>query len=110
MPTKPPFPDATYEMGARTFPSRVPILPESADELAICDQAWEGLRQFNKPFITAFGTHDPVTAGGDKPLQKYVPGAQGQNHTTIRGGHFTQDDNPEELSQIVLQFMADNPL
>ncbi len=105
-----PFADDTMIMGARTFPSRVPILPESAAELAICDQAWNGLKQFDKPFITAFGTDDPITAGSEKPLQKLIPGAQGQKHTTIRAGHFSQDDNPEELSQIVLQFMADNPL
>ena len=105
-----PFPDESYVMGARTFPLRVPILPESAAELAINDQAWAGLMTFERPFITAFSTHDPVTAGGDKPFKKYIPGAQGQKHTTLKGGHFVQDDNPIELSKITVQFMADNPL
>lgn len=105
-----PFPDESFAMGARVFPSRVPILPESADELAINDEAWEGLMDFNRPFLTSFSSGDPVTAGADKPLKKYIPGAQGQNHTTIGGGHFLQDDNPAELSEVILKFMADNPL
>ncbi|MEM7117588.1 MAG: haloalkane dehalogenase [Chloroflexota bacterium] len=105
-----PFPDESYAMGARMFPKRVPILPESAAELLINDKAWEGLMQFDKPFITAFATHDNVTKGGEKAFKKYVPGAQGQKHTIIKGGHFVQDDNAEELSAITLAFMADNPL
>ena len=105
-----PFPSEEYMVGGRMFPSLVPILPQSAEELAINDKAWEGLRKFEKPLITAYAKHDPVTAGGEIPLIKFVPGAKGQKHTKIKGGHFIQDDNPEELSAIVLQFMADNPI
>ncbi|MEM9775921.1 MAG: haloalkane dehalogenase, partial [Chloroflexota bacterium] len=105
-----PYPSEEYMMGSRMFPMLVPMLPESADELAINDQAWEGLMAFEKPFITAFATHDPITAGGEKPLQKYIPGAKGQKHTKLKGGHFIQDDNPEDLCAVILQFMIDNPL
>ena len=105
-----PFPSEEYMMGGRMFPSLVPILPHSADELAINDKAWEGLRTFDKPLITAYTKNDPVTAGGEMPFIKYVPGAKGQKHTKIDGGHFVQEDNPAELSEVVLQFMKDTPL
>ena len=84
--------------------------PHHADELAINDQAWQGLMAFDKPFITVAGTHDPFTKGFAKAIKKYVPGAAGQKHTELQGGHFIQDDNAEGLTAIVLQFMVDNPL
>ena len=105
-----PFPSEEHMMGGRMFPYLVPMLPHSAEELAINDKAWEGLRKFEKPLITAYATHDPVTAGADAVLQKFVPGAKGQKHTTLTGGHFIQDDNPEGLSSVVLEFMTDNPI
>jgi haloalkane dehalogenase len=34
--------------------------------------------QFRRPFVTCFSDSDPITAGGDKPMQKLIPGAAGQ--------------------------------
>jgi haloalkane dehalogenase len=40
-----------------------------------------------------------------------VPGAQGQNHTTIEGAsHFLQEQKGEELAEVIVKFMQDNPL
>ncbi len=105
-----PFPDESYKAGARQFPSLVPIFP---DDPAIPDnrKAWEVLRSFNKPFLTAFSDGDPVTRGGEKRFQEEVPGAKGQGHVTIRGaGHFLQEDKGEELAAAVLGFIQSNPL
>jgi haloalkane dehalogenase len=105
-----PFPTEEYKQGARQFPSLVPIFPDNA---AIPDNraAWEVLEAFEKPLITAFSDRDPVTAGGHKRFQESVPGAQGQNHTTIEGaGHFLQDDAPDTLTKTIIQFCQDNPL
>jgi haloalkane dehalogenase len=101
-----PFPDDTYKEGARIFPSLVPI---SADDPAAPAnrKAWEVFSTFEKPFLTAFSDHDPVTAGGDKVLQKLIPGAAGQAHTTIQGGgHFLQEDCGEEFARVVVDFIA----
>ena len=105
-----PFPTEEYKQGARQFPSLVPIFPDNA---AIPDNraAWEVLEAFEKPLITAFSDKDPVTAGGHKRFQESVPGAQGQNHTTVEGaGHFLQDDAPDTLTKTIIQFCQDNPL
>ncbi len=101
-----PFPDESYKECARIFPALVPIsLDDPASEAN--RRAWEALKQFDKPFLTAFSDGDPITRGGEKRFQKLVPGAAGQPHTTIEGaGHFLQEDKGPELAQVVLNFMA----
>ena len=68
---------------------------------------WTTLSRFDKPFVTSFSDADPVTAGGDSALQKFVKGARGQPHTTIAGGgHFLQEDRPAECAEVVLRVVA----
>lgn len=101
-----PFPDQSYVEGARIFPS---LVPTSADDPALPanKKAWEVLSKFEKPFLTTFSDGDPVTAGGDRNLQKRIPGAKGQPHTTIKdAGHFLQEDKGEELARVIVDFMA----
>jgi len=100
-----PFPDESYKEGARQFPMLVPISP--SDPAAPANrQAWENLRRYRKPFLTAFSDKDPITAGGEAVLQKLIPGCLGQPHTTIKNaGHFLQEDQGEQLAQVVADFM-----
>lgn len=97
-----PFPDQSYMAGARRFPSLVPVFhdePEVEENKA----AWEALRQFDKPFMTAFSDKDPVTAGGDQIFLREVPGCQGVAHRTIENaGHFLQQDAHEQCVQAIL--------
>lgn len=97
-----PFPDQSYMAGARKFPSLVPLFhdePEVEENKA----AWKVLAQFNKPFMTAFADHDPVTAGGDKPFLERVLGCKGVAHRTIKNaGHFLQQEAPEQCVQAIL--------
>jgi haloalkane dehalogenase len=101
-----PFPDDTFKAGARVFPTLVPTNPD--DPAATANHAaWEVFMKWDKPFITCFSDSDPVTAGGDKPFLKLVPGAQGQPHTTIaKAHHFFQEDAPAELAQILIDAIA----
>ena len=101
-----PFPDDSYKAGARVFPALVPTAPD--DPAAEPNRkAWEALRRWEKPLLTAFSDSDPVTRGGDRALQKLIPGAAGQPHTTITGaGHFLQEDKGPELAAVVVGFIA----
>ena len=103
-----PFPDQGYLAGPRSFPSLVPVFhdePEVPENIA----AWEVLRKFDRPFMTAFADNDPVTAGGDKRFKKEVPGCQGVAHRTIQGaGHFLQQDAPEQCVQAILDITGRN--
>lgn len=105
-----PFPDESYKEGARILPALVPI---STDDPAAGKNrtAWRTLMRFDKPFLTAFSDGDPITAGGDAPFQRLVRGAKGQPHTIIKeAGHFLQEDKGVELAEVIVAFMAANPL
>jgi haloalkane dehalogenase len=100
-----PFPDESYKEGARQFPTLVPITPEHAS-VAENKAAWEVLGRFTKPVLTCFSDKDAVTAGGEKVIIERIPGAKGQPHTIIKGGgHFLQEDAPEELSALINSFI-----
>lgn len=103
-----PFPDESFKAGARQFPTLVPIRPD--DPAAPANRAaWEGLRRFEKPFLCAFSDSDPITKGGDAPLRRLIPGAQGQPEITIAGGgHFLQEDKGAELAAVVVDFVNAN--
>ena len=99
-----PFPSARYKIGARAFPQLVPISirdPESKNNQI----AWNTLREWNKPFLTAFSNRDPITRGGAKKFQHQVPGCKNLNHRIIKNaGHFLQEDSSQELIHIISNF------
>lgn len=100
-----PFPSSRYTAAARAFPALVPTHPD--DPAAPANRrAWEVLSRWQKPFLTAFSDGDPITRGGDRYLQKRIPGAQGMPHVTLRGGHFLQEDSPREFAAVVLKAVA----
>lgn len=102
-----PHPDESYIAGARKFPSCVPFMPHHKPDREANDKAWEVLEKFDKPVLTAFSDSDPVTKGGETQFQERIPGAKGVNHVTIKdGGHFLQEDQPEQLSQAIINFMS----
>ena len=100
-----PYPDETYKEGARQFPLLVPVTPEhgSVEENRA---AWKVLETFNKPFITAFSDNDPVTKGGERVFKERVPGAKGQEHVILPGGHFLQEDCPDQIAALIERAIA----
>jgi haloalkane dehalogenase len=100
-----PFPDDAYKAGARQFPMLVPTAPDDPASAAN-RKAWETLRAWKKPFLTAFSDQDPVTRGGDRVFRAEIPGCAGQPHTTIEGGgHFLQEDCGEQLARVVVDWL-----
>ncbi|MEE4351161.1 MAG: haloalkane dehalogenase [Pacificimonas sp.] len=101
-----PFPDDRYKAGARMFPLLVPI-SEDDPEAPANRKAWAALERFEKPFLTLFGSDDPVTRGSEEVLQARIPGAKGQPHRIIEGGHhFIQEDAGPELAKEILAMIA----
>jgi haloalkane dehalogenase len=101
-----PFPDDRYKAGARQFPMLVPTSPDDPASAAN-RAAWETLRGWDKPFLTAFSDGDPITRGGDAVFQREVPGCAGQPHTTIKGaGHFLQEDRGPELAGVIVDWLG----
>lgn len=99
-----PYPNNETIAAVRMFPTLVASqLRQNQDIMDNFYSKWD------KPFITAFGSDDSLMAGRDKVWQDTVPGAKNQKHTIIDGGaHFIQEDKPEELVQIMLEFIKDN--
>ena len=99
-----PFPSEEYKQGARAFPSLIPLFPDNV-EVPANREAWEALRNFKKPFLTAFSESEP----GSMKLQfeQEIPGAKDQHHVSIKDAmHYTQDDQGEEFARVVLKFIA----
>ena len=105
-----PFPGEEYKAGARRFPMLVPIKPDDPASNPN-RKAWEVLKKWDKPFLTAFSDSDPITRGGDAYFHKLIPGTKGQAHRTIIGaGHFLQEDKGEELAELTVDFINNNPV
>ncbi|MEM7004776.1 MAG: haloalkane dehalogenase [Pseudomonadota bacterium] len=100
-----PFADESHMAGARVFPYLV--ASQLRQNQRAMNRFWA---EWDKPFLTAFGDSDPVTAGGDVIWQETVPGAAGQRHVTVENAsHFIQDDQPEELVRLLRDFIEQNP-
>lgn len=95
-----PFPGRKYTAGAREFPALVPMRP-SDPEARRNAKAWKTLERWNKPFVTAFSHGDPIMRGLDEVLQRRIPGASGQRHIRVKGGHFLQERSPLELTEAI---------
>lgn len=97
-----PFPSEEHLAGARIFPYLVPSQLRENDRVMR-----EVYGSWTRPLLTAFGDADPVTAGGDTVWQERVPGAADQPHVAIEGGgHFIQEDRPEQLVELMLAFIG----
>ncbi len=102
-----PFPSEEYKAGARIFPMLVPV--EADDPESVMNKAaWAKYAQWQKPFLTIFGEQDPIMRGADKVFHKIIPGAHGQEHTTLNAGHFIQEEKGEELAQLMIDFYQKN--
>jgi haloalkane dehalogenase len=99
-----PFPTRRHLAGARAFPM---LVPTDADDPAMPAQqeAWAGLGHFERPFLTVFGTGDPILGRADKPFHAHVPGCAGQPHDRIPGGHFLQEDQGAELARRTIELV-----
>ena len=96
-----PFPSAAYKAATRVYPSLVPVRPDNP----ACDanrKAWKVFERWEKPFICCYSDGDPITRGLDRAFRERVPGARGQPHTTLKGGHFMQEDDPQTFARLVI--------
>ncbi len=98
-----PFPDKTYQAGARAFPQLVPTSPHDP-AIPANRAAWKALSSWEKPCLAIFGARDPILGRADRPLIAHIPGAAGQPHARINASHFIQEDAGPELADRVLSW------
>lgn len=99
-----PFPGNQYLSAVRQFPSMV--VTQVRQNQRVMDDFYT---KWDKPFITAFGSDDGLMAGLDKVWHTTVPGAKNQPHTSVKdANHFIQDDKPEEITKLLIEFINNN--
>lgn len=95
-----PFPDESFKAGLRQMSALIP-LTRNDPGARLNRRTAEVLSEWNKPFVTAYSDGDPATAGWAEVFQELVPGASGQPHQVLRGGHFLQEDAATELARVI---------
>lgn len=93
-----PFPDDRYKAGARSFAGALRQHHKDLNR----QRLWRFLESWQKPFITCFSDSDAGTRGGHRPLQRRIPGALGQPHMTLSGGHFLQEDAADSFARVII--------
>jgi YD repeat-containing protein len=103
-----PFPSRIFMGGPRSFPSLINQLP------GVTDSGWEGLGNYEKPFLTIWGGNDPLELGAPEVQQQmidHVPGSDGWDHVRLpEASHFLQDDQGKEIARRVNEFIAASPI
>ena len=101
-----PFPDPSYKAGLRRLTALVP-LTRNDPGAAIGRATMAALERWRRPFLTAYSDSDPATRGWDAVFRERIPGAVGQDHTTITGaGHFVQEQQGEHLGRLIVNFVS----
>ncbi|GAB5501340.1 MAG: haloalkane dehalogenase [Pseudohongiellaceae bacterium] len=103
-----PFPSRIYMAAIRAFPSLAPGML-----LGVNDEAWEGLQNYQKPFLTIIGVRDTLPLGSEANQRRFienVPGAAGQSHVRLEeAAHFLQEDQGPDIARRVVEFIEANP-
>jgi haloalkane dehalogenase len=74
-------------------------------EADLVHEAWTRLSTWDRPVLTIFSDGDPITRGGEQVILDRIPGASDQKHCLLHGGHFLQEDAPEEVARQVSRFI-----
>ena len=103
-----PYPDGSYQTSPKIFPSLIPVQPDNPG-VPQCREIWNYLDTWTKPFLTVYGSADPIAfkPGAHLKFQERVPGAKNLDHIVIEGAnHFIQEDAPNELVTIIHAFAS----
>ena len=101
-----PYPDHSLTIGSRAFTQLLPTRPDNP-MLPGNFAALEVLTGFDRPFLTIYSDRDIVAPDGYQTLVAWIPGAIGQPHVILEGGgHFLQEDLPEEYNAVLCAWLA----
>jgi haloalkane dehalogenase len=103
-----PFPTRITMGGPRAFPGLVNQMP------GLTQVGWDGLGEFEKPFLTIWASNDPGGQGlpaAQALWLEHVPGTEGWDHVRLpQASHFLQDDQGAEIARRMNEFIAQSPI
>ncbi len=100
-----PFPAPEYTAGLRQMTALLPLTRNDVGA-RIGRRTMRALEQFERPFVTCYSDGDPATRGWETVFAERVPGARGQRHRTLVGGHFLQEDAGPELAGVIADVIS----
>lgn len=100
-----PFPGPEYTAGLRQMTALLPLTRNDVGA-RIGRRTMRALEQFDRPFVTCYSDGDPATRGWETVFAERVPGARGQQHRTLTGGHFLQEDAGVELGRCIADVIS----
>ena len=101
-----PWPDVAHKMAIRTFPEMVPDNPERPEAIAN-NTVWTFLEDFQKPFMTIFGSVDNNIFDARRDFIERVPGTYGQPQPQLNVTHYAPEDDPDAVAAEMIQFLKD---
>lgn len=102
-----PFPDASYQAGAKTFPLLVPMSPDDPGAEAM-RHTRQVLRHWQKPAVVLFSDQDPILGEARDFFRELIPAVRGRPEIVIRAaGHYLQEDKGEEIASHILDFIRE---
>jgi hypothetical protein len=101
-----PYPDVSYKAAIRSFPEMVPDNPNRPEAIAN-NMAWEFMEEFQRPFMTIFGSVDSDFFDARMDFIDKVPGAYGQPHPQLEVTHYAPEDKPIAVAEQVITFLND---
>ena len=101
-----PYPDVSYKAAIRSFPEMVPDNTNRPEAIAN-NLAWEFMEEFQRPFMTIFGSVDSDFFDARMDFIDKVPGAYGQPHPQLEVSHYAPEDKPIAVAEQVITFLND---
>jgi haloalkane dehalogenase len=100
-----PFPNEAYLAGPRQMPTLVPTTRDDPERDAN-RAAWARLIEWPGPVLLCFSDGDPITRNAEAGFRERLPGARGQPHRTLKGGHFVQESAGPEWAGAIADWMG----
>lgn len=88
-----------------TWPRQIPLDGEPADVVAIAKSYSDWLKQSNVPKLFINADPGAMLTGEQRAFCRSWPNT---TEVTVKGGHFIQEDSPAEISQAIVDWLADH--
>jgi haloalkane dehalogenase len=104
-----PYPSANYQASIRAFPEMVPE-DTSSPEARANQRAWDYLQTYERPYLVIWESSDKPDFLPPNRRDEYIssiPGAYGLRHPQFRTGHYSPEDAPRQVAEVIIEFLDD---
>ncbi len=99
-----PYLEREARLPTLVWPRQIPVGGEPADVAAIVESYGKWLSRSPIPKLLVLGDPGAITRGRTRDFCRSWPN---QREVTVKGGHFLQEDSPEEIGRALAGFVRD---